>query len=45
MNVYAHSKPGSDQSEWQTLEAHAAAVASIAGSFARRVQRGADIQD
>ena len=34
MNVYAHSKPGSDQSEWQTLEAHAAAVASIAGSFA-----------
>ena len=32
--IFAHSLPGVPESEWETLEVHAAEVARLAGSFA-----------
>lgn len=38
--VYAHSLPGRPQSEWETLDEHAAAVAELARSFAEAFGAG-----
>lgn len=37
MTVYAHSLPERPPAEWQTLDAHSAAVAALAAEFARHL--------
>lgn len=41
MSIYAHSKPGSPMSDWQTLQDHSKAVADMAAAFAGSFACGA----
>ena len=41
MSIYAHSKPGSPMSDWQTLQDHCKAVADMAAAFAGSFACGA----
>ena len=41
MSIYAHSKPGSHMSDWQTLQDHSKAVADVAAAFADSFACGA----